>query len=421
MLAWLCFGVVMAQPSFGQYFGNPRHNFMLENDIWFYSAEPLIRQISRDNPIEALRGPVLVEFFAPWCPHCQHFRSHFIAAARQLQIDRPMLIVAGVDCEMNDDICNEYNVDGYPTVRLLNLRSGVATFKGPYHAKSLVEWVQARVQESGKASKLKRRSRASFATNRSSTAPAAVGGHTTTRSSVRHMTAKALLTDVVSAITFWLHHNIFIGTENLEGERLDALTRVVDAMHLFAAKVCAKNDEVTNVANALQFLHEYLISSETVSKSDWSTLLQRSGLTSTVTWSAQCRESSSPFTCGLWLLFHSMTAHARSVDAASKTCGAIVTFVEKFFGCDACRDHFLTMVPNNTNNLTHIEGVMWLWRTHNAVNLRLDANERTATDSSTKAQRPTPIECPDCTDGVGWNLNLVAKWLIDTYGSTCPK
>lgn len=236
-------------------------------------------------------------------------------------------------------------------------------------------------------------------------------------SSVRHMTSHVLPMDLTSALTFWLHHNIFIGTDSLHSERLEALTRVLNSLQRFAGERCPSND-LSRVADALQFLQEYLVSSETVSKSEWLTLLTRSGLRSSVTWSSQCRSSSSPFTCGLWLLFHSLAAHA--AEDGSRNCEAIVTLVQMLFGCDACRDHFLTMTPTHTN-LSRVEGMMWLWRTHNAVNLRLDSNERAATDSSTKTQRPTSIECPDCTEEGGWNLNRVAEWLLETYGPTCSR
>jgi hypothetical protein len=50
------------------------------------------------------------------------------------------------------------------------------------------------------------------------------------------------------------------------------------------------------------------------------------------------------YTCGLWTLFHMVTfAAPRAGLTPQESSGAIRTYVEHFFGCSHCRDHFLTL------------------------------------------------------------------------------
>jgi hypothetical protein len=71
-----------------------------------------------------------------------------------------------------------------------------------------------------------------------------------------------------------------------------------------------------------------------------------------------CEESSSGYTCGLWSLFHMLALNSDSSEnaAVSSSSGdCIVTdretfegireFIEHFFGCEVCRDHFLDQFP----------------------------------------------------------------------------
>lgn len=61
----------------------------------------------------------LIEFFAPWCGHCQQLAPEWKAAAAQLADEIPDDVRLGaVDCTRNNGLCSKYKVDGYPTIKV---------------------------------------------------------------------------------------------------------------------------------------------------------------------------------------------------------------------------------------------------------------------------------------------------------------
>lgn len=137
------------------------------------------------------------------------------------------------------------------------------------------------------------------------------------------------------------------------------------------------------------------------------------------------------FSCGLWVLFHSLSV--RVGDGESNLAFiAICEFIQNFFICDECRNHFHEIsssvsVPfNKTRDLA-----MWLWRTHNKVNQRLMKEEKTLGTGDPRFPKitwPPKQLCPSCylsysresngTENIEWDEDEVFQFLVRYYGRT---
>ena len=64
----------------------------------------------------------LVEFYSSWCGHCIHFAPTFKSLAADVYSWRSVIGVAAIDCAMeyNMPTCREYEVMGYPTLKLFS-------------------------------------------------------------------------------------------------------------------------------------------------------------------------------------------------------------------------------------------------------------------------------------------------------------
>ena len=62
----------------------------------------------------------VVEFYAPWCPHCQHFAPTYAAMARSIRRrligDNIHIVFTAVSCTLHPEICSTYDVSSYPTM-----------------------------------------------------------------------------------------------------------------------------------------------------------------------------------------------------------------------------------------------------------------------------------------------------------------
>ncbi|XP_054158254.1 protein disulfide-isomerase A3-like [Oppia nitens] len=96
---------------------------------------------------------VLVEFFAPWCGHCKRLAPEYESAATALKNNDPPVPLAKVDCTSDGgkDICSEYGVSGYPTLKIFKGGEFASEYNGPRESDGIVKYMRSQV---GPASRL---------------------------------------------------------------------------------------------------------------------------------------------------------------------------------------------------------------------------------------------------------------------------
>ncbi|KAF9156260.1 protein disulfide-isomerase precursor [Linnemannia schmuckeri] len=83
---------------------------------------------------------VLVDFYAPWCGHCQNLEPEYEAAAKMLKEDETIQL-AKIDCVAEKEICKSYEVGSYPTLK--TFREGVPRdYKGTRKSDGIVSYLK---------------------------------------------------------------------------------------------------------------------------------------------------------------------------------------------------------------------------------------------------------------------------------------
>ena len=82
---------------------------------------------------------ILVEFFATWCPHCQHMQSLVDQLAHSGKIP-----VYQVDVDQSPDLANTYAPQGYPTFVLFVNGKPHGSLVGEQSLEGLQNFIAAR-------------------------------------------------------------------------------------------------------------------------------------------------------------------------------------------------------------------------------------------------------------------------------------
>ncbi|MGB9081620.1 MAG: thioredoxin domain-containing protein [Desulfuromonadaceae bacterium] len=102
----------------------------------YYQPRPLDEK-NFDTFIREYDGPVLAEFWAPWCPHCT---SYAPALRRVAELLAGKAAVVQVNSQENPVLAGRFGVSGIPVVFLLRNGRIVDQLGGAQTAEALLAW-----------------------------------------------------------------------------------------------------------------------------------------------------------------------------------------------------------------------------------------------------------------------------------------
>ncbi|MRR53879.1 MAG: thioredoxin [Deltaproteobacteria bacterium] len=82
--------------------------------------------------------PLLLEFWAPWCHHCQMLSPVIDQVAVELA---GKVVVAQVNCDLSERLPEKFNVEVIPTLFLIRAEEVLGTIVNPKDKASLLSWV----------------------------------------------------------------------------------------------------------------------------------------------------------------------------------------------------------------------------------------------------------------------------------------
>lgn len=100
------------------------------------SDVPSFQNFLRDHPV------AFVWFYAPWCGHCVAMEDAYNAVAEELS-DSVSFIK--VNADENTELCVQYKVSGYPTLKLFKNGKDSETYSGSRTADAFSQWLSQRV------------------------------------------------------------------------------------------------------------------------------------------------------------------------------------------------------------------------------------------------------------------------------------
>lgn len=356
-----------------------------DNRPLFTEASSKVVTVDDDNYAQMLASENevwIVDFYAPWCPHCRQFAPEWEKVARFYE-NSATVHVGAVDCTKNNDVCILEEVKGYPAIKMYHVPKGTTKTKrlggmgGRRTMQNIVEWAEKAFKEAGMPSGIGGQSIEKRMEMVRHGVIAEGFGDDADKSVEQSMTMKFRhLQDAGAAAIFTLENGFFMGTTVLEGERYEAALEWIEALAAsFPMQV--NRDVFASLAVDMRKRALWDHSSWQRMLDQWKEEAQRTTFPNTLLVSneeqgwAHCHT----YTCGLWTLFHSMSVSTTSTWKPSAIAAAIRLFIMHFFGCEECVKHFMQANPlSKMEELAEsdTEGTqavtLWLWKMHNIVN-----------------------------------------------------
>eukprot|EP00878_Enallax_costatus_P040642 GHUV01046972.1.p1 GENE.GHUV01046972.1~~GHUV01046972.1.p1 ORF type:complete len:251 (-),score=40.12 GHUV01046972.1:287-1039(-) len=103
-----------------------------------------VKVLTQKNWDELVKGSkfALVEFYAPWCGHCQKLKPDYAKAATALAAHDATIVIGKVDATVESDLGQKFGVQGYPTLKWFVDGEVASDYSGPRDVEGIVRWVK---------------------------------------------------------------------------------------------------------------------------------------------------------------------------------------------------------------------------------------------------------------------------------------
>jgi len=136
-----------------------KRNLFLFNIIYYmmkliYDKSPHVQEMRpKDFKIVNLRKnvepkynqPILIVFYAHWCPHCSNpTMVEFVESLAEVLPKKSNVKVCAFNCDYNDkhrDIASNMGITGFPTIRYINKNRKSADYHGPTSIEDILNFL----------------------------------------------------------------------------------------------------------------------------------------------------------------------------------------------------------------------------------------------------------------------------------------
>lgn len=414
--------------------------------------------------VDGYDGMRVVEFYSPWCGHCQKFKPRYISLAKEVKsrtLDHEVEVeFHAVSCSAHHWVCKDNGIKGYPTVRTYRAGSKEGTKLERFTAETIADALglpltkgvgAVGTAQAGDKVKLESASVIEYADPLSQRASIDILGATR---DIHKRTRIDVYNDAALSFTHALKSGVFPhnapgittheGIAGLLPAQKDAFAEWIDLLYWTLPPTWKLhtliNDIRTNMEEALSS-HDNL---SRIVENHHEVVNDNSDK-----WSDACSKGrdGAGYTCGLWSLFHIMSVGvserhsavlgARDRVSTQHAAETLRDYITNFFGCTVCQRNFLTMYNecgyNHCNRFkprernppqeSWEEFALWVWEMHNGVNEQL-LNEdfqrkhgRMATEMELESVRwPSRTSCGPCYGkDHQWDREKVTSYLKMEY------
>jgi thioredoxin-like negative regulator of GroEL len=96
----------------------------------------------RKNIEPKYNQPILIVFYAHWCPHCSNpTMVEFVESLASVLPKKSNVKVGAFNCDYNDkhrDIANNLGVNAFPTIRYINKHRKSSDYRGPTNIEKIL-------------------------------------------------------------------------------------------------------------------------------------------------------------------------------------------------------------------------------------------------------------------------------------------